>query len=267
MSGISLRVCDLDNCCAGVIKLFEELHDLLALCGMEISSRLISEDQFRTEDHRAGHPDELLLAAGELVREKILLADDVKAIERIANQANALFVRHVLVGKRDFEIFEYRQIVDQVIALEYEADVRFMQFVPLLDVEFVNRLAQEVIVPGPRPIEHSDNAQQRGLPSPRGAHDGDKFPRLNIQIDSAQQVEFIRTRLDNFFQVSQLNQWFHNLSLPHCRESGRHHSKSLPSLCCSASGPFIPSADWRRGAGLQSCRKARSGSRCAARRA
>src|SRR5712664_249404 len=124
---IPLRVCDLNDRCAGVVQSFEELHDLLALCGMEISSRLIGEDQFRTEDHRAGHPDELLLAAGELVREKILLADDVKAIERIANQANALFVRHVLVGKRDFEIFEYRQIVDQVIALEYEDDVRFMQ--------------------------------------------------------------------------------------------------------------------------------------------
>src|SRR5260370_26448446 len=48
IGGISLRVCDLDDRCAGVIQFFEELHDLFALRGMQIPSRLISEDQFRT---------------------------------------------------------------------------------------------------------------------------------------------------------------------------------------------------------------------------
>ncbi len=47
MGGISLRVCDLDDCCSGIIQFFEELHDLFALRGMEIPSRLIGEDQLR----------------------------------------------------------------------------------------------------------------------------------------------------------------------------------------------------------------------------
>src|SRR6266478_2155373 len=225
--GVSLGVCDLDDGRTRVIQTFEELHDLFALCGMEIPRRLIREDQFRTENHRARHADKLLLAAGELVREKVFLANDVEAIERVANQAYAFFVRHVFVGERDFQVLEYRQIVDQVIALKHEPDVRFMQLVAFLDVELMHCFAQEVVVAAPRPIEHSDDAQQRGLSRPRGAHNRDKLARLNIQIDSAQEIKFIRPGLDNFFQISQLNQWLHNFSLPHCRESEQQHSKSL----------------------------------------
>src|SRR5260370_15116202 len=104
-----------------------------------------------------------------------------------------------------------------------------MQFVPLFDVEFVNRLAEEVIVPAPRAIQHSDDAQQRRLSRAGGAHDGDKFPRLNIKIDSAHQEKLIRSGLNHFFQISQPNQWFNNFSLPLSRQSGNQPLKSLPS--------------------------------------
>src|SRR6266478_85927 len=155
---ISFGVRHLNDRRAGVIQSFEELHDLIALCGMQIPSRLIGEDQFRTEDHRAGHSNKLLLAAGELVRKQVFLADDVESVEAIANQANALFVRHILVGQRHFQVFEYRQIVNQMIALEDETNIRLMQFVPLLDIELVDGFTQEIIVPGPCAIEHSDDA-------------------------------------------------------------------------------------------------------------
>src|SRR5213082_1698300 len=61
---------------------------------------------------------------GELVREKIFLAHDVKSVEGVANQANAFLVRHVLVGERDLQIFENGQIVDEVITLKHKANVR-----------------------------------------------------------------------------------------------------------------------------------------------
>src|SRR5712664_4970431 len=49
---ISFRVRDLDDGCSAVIQPLEELHDFVTLCGMQISSRLIREDQLRTENHR-----------------------------------------------------------------------------------------------------------------------------------------------------------------------------------------------------------------------
>src|SRR5437879_13590975 len=92
---------------------------------MEIPSRLIGEDQLRTKDHRAGDSHKLLLAAGELVREKIFLAHDVKSVEGVENQANAFFVRHVLLGKRDLQILENGLIVDEVLLWKNKANVAF----------------------------------------------------------------------------------------------------------------------------------------------
>src|SRR6266571_5690225 len=115
---ISLRMRDLNNRRSRIVQSLEKLHDFVALRGMQISSRLIRKDQLRTENHRASHAHKLLLAARELVWEKVFLAHDVEAIERVANQAHPLFVRHILVGERNLEILEHRQIVDQVIALK-----------------------------------------------------------------------------------------------------------------------------------------------------
>src|SRR5260370_39255772 len=173
-------MCYLDDGCSGIIQPLEELHDLLTLRGMKISSRLIGQDQLRTENHRTRHTDKLLLAARELVGEKIFLAHDVEAIERVADQAHSLFVRHILVGERNLEILEHRQIVDQVIALKDKTHVCLVKFVALFYVQLVNRFAQEVKISTPCAIQHSDDAQQRGLSRARGAHDGHKVAGLNI---------------------------------------------------------------------------------------
>jgi len=95
----------------------------------------------------------------ELIGEQIFLAHDVEPVKGVADQADALFVRHVLVRERHFQIFEDRQIVDQVIALKHKPNVRFVQFVALFDVQLVNRFAQKVKVSGPCAIQHPDDAE------------------------------------------------------------------------------------------------------------
>src|SRR6266850_8508666 len=210
---VSLGVRDLNNRRACVVQSLEQFHDFFALRGMQVSGRLIGKDELRVENHGAGHADELLLPAGELVREEIFLADNVKTVQRVADQADAFLMRHILVRERDFQVLEHRQIVDQVIALKHEADVRFVQLVALLDVELVDGFSVEKVISRPRTIQHSKNAQQRGLARAGRPHDGHKFARLNIEIDSAQQVKFIRSGLDYFLQISQRYQRFHIGSL------------------------------------------------------
>src|SRR2546429_3592436 len=100
-----------------------------------------------------------------------------------------------------------------------------MQLVAFLDVQLVNGLAEKVIVPGPRAIQHADDTQQRRLPGARRAHDGHKFPGLDIQIDAPQQKEFVRASLDCLFETSQLNQRFHVSSLRFERRSEEHTSE------------------------------------------
>ena len=118
-------------------------------------------------------------------------------------------MRNILVRQRYFQIFVNRQAVDQVITLKDESDVVLVQFVPLFDAEFVHRLFEEKIFAGPRSVEHSKNAQQRRLASPRRAHDRDKLARLNLQRNTAKHEVFAASQIVSFLQILELNEWRH----------------------------------------------------------
>ena len=47
------------------IQFLQQVHDLLAVLGVEVTGRLIGEDQLRTGHYGAGDGDALLLTAGE----------------------------------------------------------------------------------------------------------------------------------------------------------------------------------------------------------
>jgi hypothetical protein len=54
---------DLHDRGAFAVELLEELHDFLALVGVQVAGRLVREDQLRIGDDGARDADELLLAA------------------------------------------------------------------------------------------------------------------------------------------------------------------------------------------------------------
>src|SRR3977135_723473 len=106
VGGVALRVRNLNDRGARVIQFLKELHDLFTLCGMKIAGGLVGEKQLWMQDDCASYANELLLASGKLIRKQIFLAHDVKAIESVADKTDTLFVRHVFIRERHFEIFE-----------------------------------------------------------------------------------------------------------------------------------------------------------------
>jgi hypothetical protein len=70
---------------------------------------------------------------------------------------------HVAVGERHVEVLVDREVIDQVVALEHEADVRLLQLRPFLFPEQVDRLAVQVVFAGPGRVVHSDDVEQRGF--------------------------------------------------------------------------------------------------------
>src|SRR6266567_2230828 len=58
-----------------VVQLLEQLHNLLALAGVQVACGLIRQDQLWVGDHRTCYRDKLLLATRELAGVKVLLAD------------------------------------------------------------------------------------------------------------------------------------------------------------------------------------------------
>ena len=211
--GVFFGMGDLDDGGAGFIEFLEELHDLVALDGMEIAGGLIGEDELGILDDGAGYADELLLAAGELIGEKIFFADDVEAIESVADEAGALLLRNVFVGQGDFKIFVDGKIVYKVVGLENEADVVLVELVALLGAEFVDVVLEEIVFAGPSAIKHAENAEQGGLPCPGGSHDGDELAGLDIESDAAKDIESLRAGFEGFFYVFEANERRHDGSL------------------------------------------------------
>ncbi len=94
---------------------------------MQVAGRLVGEDHRGVGDDGARDADELLLAAGELRGIEILLRDDAEAIEHVGDDALALGLADVAVGERQLDVLVDRQVVEQVIALEDEADVALLE--------------------------------------------------------------------------------------------------------------------------------------------
>ena len=84
---IFFGVRDLNDGRSLFIQFLEKLHDLFALRGMEIARRLVGEEKLGSLNYRPRHADQLLLSTGELIRKQIFLADNVEAIQSVADQA------------------------------------------------------------------------------------------------------------------------------------------------------------------------------------
>jgi hypothetical protein len=66
---------------------------------MKIAGRLVSQDDAGIGDDCARNAHQLLLATGELAGEKILLAYDLKSIERVTNDRLPGFLINVALRK------------------------------------------------------------------------------------------------------------------------------------------------------------------------
>src|SRR5688572_28097709 len=130
--GVLFRVGDLDDGRALGVQACEQRHDVARLPGMEVAGRLVGQDEPRAGDHGARDSHQLLLAAGELRRIEVLLGHDPEAVERIGDQRLSLVLPDVAVGQRQVEVLGNREVVQQVIALEHEADGALLEVETLL---------------------------------------------------------------------------------------------------------------------------------------
>src|SRR5688500_17511596 len=95
---------------------------------MQIPRGFIGKNQAGLRDQRAGNADELLLTTRELVGVKVFLADDVKAIECVTNDAVAILLWCITVRERNLQILVHCEIIEQMVALKNEADMLLLQF-------------------------------------------------------------------------------------------------------------------------------------------
>ena len=125
----------------------------------------------------------------------------MEAVERVAHQAGAFGRLDIPVGQRNVEVLVDRQVVDQVIALEHEADVLLVQLHAVLGLHLVNGMIQKIELAGPRAVQHADDAEQRRFAGARGTHDSDKLAFLDVHFDAPQDVGAAVARFVEFVQI------------------------------------------------------------------
>ena len=108
---------------AGLVDAVEQPHDALARGRVEVAGRLVGEQDQRPVDEGPGDRHALLLAAGELVREAVLLAGQADEVEH----GRHLLADHVL-GPADHlegegDVLEHGLVGQQLVVLEDVADV------------------------------------------------------------------------------------------------------------------------------------------------
>src|SRR3712207_4287010 len=154
-----------DGRAAGV-EFFEEIHHRFAVAGIEVTGRLVGEEDGRMTSERTRHGDALLLTTGELAREMFRAMTHADALERFEHVLFALARRHAAIGQRQLDVFEDAQVTDEVEALEDEADLAIADARALREREVRDLGAFEGVAAAARRIEerseeHTSELQSR----------------------------------------------------------------------------------------------------------
>ena len=137
-------------------------------------------------DDGAGNSYQLLLPAGKLAGVEIFLPHDLKLVERVGDQSLPLAARNVLIRKRQVDVLAYGKVVEQVVALEDDADILLGDFATLLALHVMHGIFAKPILAGPLIVEQSEHVEQRRLPGSGRSHDGDELTFLDVEVDAAQ---------------------------------------------------------------------------------
>ena len=101
---------------------------------------------------------------------------------------HSLLLGHARQGQRQLHVGEHRLVGDQVVALKHEADRMIAVGVPISVSVFLGGNAVDQKVALGILIKTSDDVEQSGLSTARGAEDGDELALAKGERDPLQSV-------------------------------------------------------------------------------
>ena len=120
-----------DDRSAFPVQRAQQFHHLLAVHRVEVARRLVGEDQRLVTHDRARNRNPLLLSARQLTRHVFRTVRDTHPVHYLLDALPALRRRHIVIEQGEFDVFRDIQFVDQVKALEDEADVHLANLTAL----------------------------------------------------------------------------------------------------------------------------------------
>src|SRR5262252_4012275 len=123
VAGIARIVCDHANRRSAAMQFTEEIHHRFTAPRIEVSGRLVRQQDERLAGNRARDRHTLLLTAGQLARQVLRAMRHADALERRFDALPALGGLHAAIGERQLDVLEDREVANQVEALKDEADL------------------------------------------------------------------------------------------------------------------------------------------------
>src|SRR5712692_4464811 len=121
--GVALVVRNHADGGAVAVQVAQQLHHCFTVFRVQVSRRLVSHQDERIADQRAGHSDTLLLTSGELRRIVAQAMGHANALERVLHFLLALTGAGAAIGEWELHVFVHGEIADQVEGLKDEADL------------------------------------------------------------------------------------------------------------------------------------------------
>ena len=152
-TGIVLGVGHHDDSGTFPVQLGKQLHHFRAVFRVQVTGRLIGEDDLRIRNDGAGNGHTLLLTSGKLLWEMARTVTDIHPFQDVVHHLLTFTGFYFEIGKREFHVLEHVQFVDQVETLEYETDIAFANLRTFLLFEMPDFLVCQVIVARRRIIQ------------------------------------------------------------------------------------------------------------------
>ena len=168
------------------IEFLQQGHHFVAVGRVEVTRRLVGQDDFRVGDDGAGNGHTLLLATAELLRIVLRTMGNLHAVEGPVHTLHPFADGHAGIEQRQFDVLEHRQFVYQVEALEDEAQVTVAQVGAVVLLPSGHFLPHEPQFTRGRIVQQAHDVEQRGLATARRAHDGYKLTRIDFQVHFVQ---------------------------------------------------------------------------------
>ena len=171
------------------VELLEETQHLPAGAGVQGAGGLIGQDHRGVPRQSPGNGDPLLLAAGELGGQVLLLALQPHPAQGPDRPLPPLGGGHPGIQQGELHVFQYGELGDQVVLLEDEPQHLVADLRLLVVVHGGHIHAPQVVGARGGHVQTADDVHGGGLAGAGGAHDGHELPLVDGEAHPVQGVD------------------------------------------------------------------------------
>ena len=197
---------DEDDRVSARVQLLEERHDLASGLRVQVSGRLVGEEDRRIVDERPRDRDALTLSAGELVRLVRHPVREAHGLQRLDGPLAALAARQTRIDERELDLLQSVRAREQVERLKHEADLLVADRGKLVVGHPCDLAAVENVGARRGRVQTSNQIHEGRLAGSRRTHDGHVLPAGDPQRDAGESMDLLLAHLVHLGDVPNVDQ-------------------------------------------------------------